>query len=177
MVSVCIATYNGAKYIGEQLESILPQLSCDDEIIISDDSSSDNTIEIIRSFADERIIILPKQTFRNPIFNFENSIKHAKGDIIFLSDQDDIWAPRKIEIMIPLIKDYDLALCDCSVIDDNGNLLHPSYFALIDSQPGLLRNLYKTNPYMGCCMGFSRKLLEVVLPFPRRIPMHDLWIG
>ena len=100
MISVCIATYNGSKYIKEQIDSILPQLDECDEIIVSDDSSTDNTLSILKSYHDRRIIIFTNQKFNSPIYNFENALKHAKGDIIFLSDQDDIWEFNKVQVMI-----------------------------------------------------------------------------
>ena len=84
MISVCIATYNGEKYIKEQMISILKQLSEKDEIIISDDSSTDRTIEIIENIKDSRIKILKNRKFSQPSLNFENALKSSKGDIIFL---------------------------------------------------------------------------------------------
>ena len=76
MISVCMATYNGEKYIKEQLSSILSQLSEKDEIIVSDDSSTDKTVEIIESFQDKRIKILKNNKFRQPNLNFENALKY-----------------------------------------------------------------------------------------------------
>lgn len=177
IVSVCMATYNGEKYVKEQIESILVQLNSWDELIISDDSSSDATISIIKAIDDSRIKILPGQTFRNPIFNFENALKHSSGDVIYLADQDDIWKSNKMKIMTPIILRNHLALSDCTLINGVGDVINPSYFLMNKSKPGIIRNLFKTSPYIGCCMGFSRQLLDVALPFPRRIPMHDFWIG
>src|SRR5687768_2114930 len=118
-ISVCIATYNGEKYNTEQLESILRQLPSDAEVIISDDSSTDNTLQIIDSFNDSRIHVWPNQKFRSPIFNFENALKHSHGDYIFLSDQDDIWMPDRIKKMLPLLNEFDLVVSDCKVVNDN----------------------------------------------------------
>ena len=98
--SVCIATFNGEKFIKEQLDSILCQLGVDDEIIISDDSSVDQTISIIESYKDKRIKIFVNQKFSSPIYNFENAIMKSRGDFIFLSDQDDIWQSDKVEKML-----------------------------------------------------------------------------
>ena len=100
MISVCIATYNGEKYIREQLDSILPQLGLDDEVIISDDSSTDNTLKIIEEYNDCRIKIFSNNKFYSPILNFENALKKAQGDFIFLSDQDDIWKSNKVEVVM-----------------------------------------------------------------------------
>lgn len=174
--SICLATYNGEKYIGEQLDSILVQLTPYDEIVLSDDGSTDRTLEIVFSYNDPRIKILNSGMFKSPTLNFENALKNARGNYIFLSDQDDIWHPRKMEILIPLINEYDLVISDCNLIDESGSELFPSFFALNNSAPGFWRNLLK-NSYIGCCMGFSRKLLELSLPFPKNIPMHDSWIG
>lgn len=175
-ISVCMATYNGEKYIEEQLRSILSQLGENDEVIISDDSSTDNTVNIIKSFNDKRIKIFDHQKFRSPILNFENALKHATGDIIVLADQDDIWKPHKIETIKKYLQDYDLVVSDADIIDEFGNIIAFSFFKINNSKKGLMRNLIK-NSYMGCTMAFNRKILEKALPFPRDIPMHDWWIG
>lgn len=175
-ISVCIATYNGGKFIRQQLDSILKQLETDDEIIISDDSSSDMTLEIIKLYNDSRIKILAGNTFRSPIFNLENALKQAKGDYIFLADQDDIWDDNKIEITLSYLKEYNIVISDCNIINETGDEIHPSFFELNKSKAGLLHNFIK-NSYLGCCMAFDRKMLEAILPFPENIAMHDIWIG
>lgn len=175
-ISVCMATYNGEKYIKEQIETILPQLSVQDELIISDDSSTDQTLEIVKVFNDPRIKIFDQQKFKSPIFNFENAIKHATGDYIFLSDQDDIWLPDKIQIMLRELKQYDLVLSNCYIGDTNLKIIKDSYFEWRNSKKGIIKNL-KKNSYLGCCMGFNKKILKKILPFPAIIPMHDMWIG
>jgi len=175
-LSVCMATYNGEKYIRAQLESILKQLSEKDEIIISDDSSTDGTIGIIKSFGDKRIRLYEDDHFRSPIFNFENALKKASGDIIFLSDQDDIWLDNKVEVITKLLHSYDLVVSDCIVVDENETVLDDSFFKLRGSGPGIIHNLIR-NSFVGCCMAFSRRILEIALPFPKKIEMHDMWIG
>lgn len=175
MISVCLATYNGEKYIQKQLESIIPQLELDDEIIVSDDRSNDSTLEIIRSFHDRRITIL-EANFKNPTYNFENALKHTKGKYIFLADQDDIWMPDKLKTMIHYLKTYDLVLSDNQIIDENDQKLHHSFFTINHSKTGIIHNIFK-NSYIGCCMAFNRKILLKSLPFPSDIPMHDWWIG
>ena len=99
MISVCMATHNGGKYIKEQIDSILVQISNEDELIISDDSSTDDTVEIIKKIKDKRIKLFENNKFFSPNLNFENALLHSKGDIIFLSDQDDIWKKDKVKIM------------------------------------------------------------------------------
>jgi len=176
MISVCIPTYNGEKFIIAQLSSILDQISSNDEVIISDDSSTDNTINLIESFNDKRITILKDNHFHSPIFNLENALKHAKGDFIFLADQDDIWQKGKIDIMLPYFKNYTTIVSDCNIIDENGNEIETSFFNLNNSKSGLIHNLIN-NSYLGCCMAFDKKILQAILPFPSKIAMHDIWIG
>ncbi|MGF7216829.1 glycosyltransferase involved in cell wall biosynthesis [Spirosoma lacussanchae] len=175
-VSVCIATYNGAAHIRAQLRSILKQLGPNDEIIVSDDNSIDNTTSIIQSFNDSRIIVIQNTSSRGPVSNFENSIRHSSGDYIFLADQDDVWCPNKLEIMRKCLESKDLVLSDCEVVDANLQTLIPSFFKYRGSKPGFWYNLYK-NSYVGCCMAFKRSVLGYVLPFPSQIHMHDWWIG
>lgn len=175
-ISVCMATYNGEKYIKEQLDSILFQLTKDDEVIVSDDSSGDNTVEIINSYYDNRIRIFENQKFKSPIFNFENALKHANGDVIVLADQDDIWQGNKIETIKKYMQEYDLVLSDADIIDEHGKNLHESFYKLNGSRNGLIKNIVK-NSYLGCTMAFNRKVLDKSLPFPKDIPMHDWWIG
>ncbi|MHC4583721.1 MAG: glycosyltransferase family 2 protein [Planctomycetota bacterium] len=175
-ISVCIATYNGQRYIAAQLESILKQLSVNDEVIISDDSSTDNTIDVIKTFNDKRIKLYENNRFHNPALNFENALKETSGDIIFLSDQDDIWLDNKVKVMAKLLHSYDLVVSDCILIDEDETVLNNSYFKLRRSGPGFIHNIYK-NSYLGCCIAFKRHILEKALPFPKAIPMHDMWLG
>lgn len=177
MISVCMATFNGAKYIREQLDSILLQLGKDDEIVISDDHSSDETLTIIAGYQDSRI-----KVFTNPnkglIKNFENAISKSNGDYIFLADQDDIWLPNKVQVCISEFNEgYDLVLSDCAVFNSlTGDILHSSFYLFNGSKKGILKNMIR-NSYIGCCMAFNKAVKAKVLPFPDGIPMHDSWIG
>ncbi len=175
-ISICIATYNGEKYIKRQVDSILKQAGENYEIIISDDSSSDNTLEIIRGYNNPNIKIFPNQKFRNPIFNFENALRHATGDYIFLSDQDDLWFDNKVEKSTLALDKCDIVLSDCKIMDGDGNVIEESFFKINGSGRGLLKNLWK-NSYLGCCLAMRRTVLEKALPFPKDIPMHDWWMG
>lgn len=175
-ISVCLATYNGENFIKDQVTSILCQLGIDDELIISDDSSSDRTVDILNSLSDPRILILQEQKFRNPILNFENALKSASGDVIFLSDQDDLWTNNKVEVMIRALNQFDLVVSDCKIIKEDDQLIHESFFFINKSKKGLINNLIK-NSYLGCCMAFNKNILDLALPFPKNLPMHDWWIG
>src|SRR5882724_1575202 len=98
-VSVCLATHNGALYLKEQLDSILDQLNNKDELVISDDGSTDDTLEIIHSYKNDQIKLLPNRKFNSPVKNFEYALASCKNEIIFLADQDDVWRSEKIDIM------------------------------------------------------------------------------
>ena len=180
MISVCIATRNGEKYLQQQLQSILTQLGPGDEIIISDDSSTDGTVGIIKAFADPRIRLLENNTFYSPIYNFENALKHAAGDIIALADQDDVWLDNKMEVILQQLVDrcdqFALIMMDGYVIDGEGNRTGQTLFERKPPQKGIWANLYD-NTFTGCALAFTRELLEVALPFPPGIPMHDSWLG
>jgi glycosyltransferase involved in cell wall biosynthesis len=176
-----MAAYNGARFIRTQIYSILSQLEPGDELVISDDSSTDNTVEIIKTINDPRINLLEGNSFKNPIFNFENALLHSSGDIIALSDQDDIWLSGKLELIRRKFNDKPssvyLMVTDATVIDESGVLLHDSVFNKFRRVgPGLAGNIWD-NSYLGCCMAFSRELKEYALPFPKEIPMHDIWLG
>lgn len=175
MISVCVATYNGTRYVLAQLQSILPQLAADDELIVSDDGSTDATREVVRCIGDPRIVLIDGPC-AGLVHNFEHALRQARGDAIFLCDQDDIWLPQKVQRMMHALDEVDLVVSDCRVVDDALNELHPSFFHLNGSRSGLLRNLAK-NGYLGCCMAMRRTVLDAALPFPENIAMHDWWIG
>jgi glycosyltransferase involved in cell wall biosynthesis len=170
-----MGTKNGAQYILEQVDSILPQLGVTDEIVISDDGSTDNTWPLIESYRDPRIKLMSNPG-RGLISNFENCLKASRGEFIFLSDQDDVWHVEKVQVMTEVLRSCDLTVCDCQVVDEVLNPIHRSFFQFNGSRPGLLRNFIKSS-FIGCCMAFHRRVLEKALPFPDKIPVHDQWIG
>ena len=176
VISVCMATYNGEKYIYEQTQSILIQLSAGDELIVSDDGSRDNTISVLESFRDNRIKIFRNKGNKGPVGNFQNALENASGDYIFLADQDDVWFDNKIAVMISYLDGYDVVNCDCKIVDNDLSTLKESFFAHHHSGAGFVKN-FKRNTYMGNSMAFKKGLLPVILPFPPNIPNHDLWIG
>ncbi|MCZ6899233.1 MAG: glycosyltransferase [Bacteroidetes bacterium] len=175
-ISVCIATFNGEKYIRDQISSILGQLSQGDEIIITDDGSTDNTLEILEDFKDPRIKIHQNKNRLGPVYNFENALSKASNQYIFLADQDDIWNERKIKTFKSYLSDYDVVVSDCSVVDNDLKITNPSFYALRKSGKGLFKNFFQ-NSYLGCCMAFHRQVLKKALPFPPQLPMHDIWLG
>jgi len=176
VISVCMATYNGEKYIYEQTRSILDQLAAGDELIVSDDGSTDNTISVLESFKDNRIKIFRNKGNKGPVGNFQNALENTKGDYIFLADQDDVWFDNKIAVMVSYLDKYDVVNCDCKIVDNNLSTLKESFFEHHHSGSGFIKN-FKRNTYMGNSMAFKKALLPLILPFPANIPNHDLWIG
>ncbi len=175
-----MATRNGSCYIREQLESILSQLGPDDELIVSDDASTDDTLAILRGYNDLRLRILTDNKFHSPVRNFEHVLLHARGNIIVLSDQDDIWLPGRLDLIHERLDDnveqVSLIMLDGEIVDATGNCLDKSIFTANRVGRGILKNIYD-NTYTGCCLAFTRPLLDIALPFPHRIPMHDMWLG
>lgn len=178
MISVCMATYNGEKYILSQIQSILRQLHDEDEIIISDDSSSDNTLKIVREINDARIKIYIHDRDHGYTRNFENALSKASGDIIFLSDQDDEWFPNKVEKTMQVLQSADFTVSDCITVDENNEVIDQSRFKTFNIKKGFWRLMIKTR-YLGCCMAFRRNVLNAALPFPSNsfYIEHDLWLA
>lgn len=177
-ISVAMATYNGERFIKEQITSILKNLKENDEIIISDDGSIDNTLTIIQNFSDKRIKIIkgPKKGVKQ---NFANAIANCSGKYIFLSDQDDIWLENKVSKVLEVLEERQCTgiVHDCIVVnEDTTQNLMDSFFEHRKSKSGIIRNIYK-NRYLGCCMAFSKDMAKSILPIPETIEMHDQWIG
>lgn len=177
---MALASYNGERYIREQLDSILENLSSQDEIVVSDDGSSDNTWDILKSYQGKDVLL---RTVRGPGRGIKQNINAAleccRGQYIFLADQDDVWVSGKVDRVLRYLgKDGCSLVChDAKVMNDSlTEVLMPSFFAYRGSRPGFYHNLLK-NRYMGCCMAFERKLLYDALPIPDEIEMHDQWLG
>ncbi|MGN0227452.1 MAG: glycosyltransferase [Paludibacteraceae bacterium] len=176
MNSVCVATYNGERYIEAQLRSILAQIAASDEVIVSDDGSTDRTLEIIGSIGDKRIRVVHSTAhyFRD---NFANALRHAKGEIIFLSDQDDVWLDGKYDRCIAELKNVDLVCTNAKETDKDLNVINEDFFSVYHSGTGILKNSLN-NTYYGACMAFRRNVLNEALPFPDTHEIgHDVWLG
>lgn len=178
MISVALAAYKGEKYIYEQIKSILPQLAPGDEIIVSDDRPGGITEKIVRKMMEkDKRIIYVEGAGKGVVANFINAIRHCKGDKIFLCDQDDVWLPDKVKLVMEAFRDgADLVLHNAYVTDKRLKITGYSFFEQRGSRKGVVHNIVK-NSYMGCCMAFDRKMLKHIMPIPKNIPMHDQWIG
>jgi glycosyltransferase involved in cell wall biosynthesis len=175
---VCMATYNGARYLRPQLDSILAQLGPDDELLVQDDASTDETLEIIGSYGDPRIAVVANSSNLGVIATFERCLSRATRPVVFLADQDDEWLPGKVDAMVAAFADpaVTAVLTDADVIDEDGTALGISTFSYFNSGPGVWHNFVK-NSYLGCCLAVRRDVLDVALPVPLTVRTHDGWIG
>jgi GT2 family glycosyltransferase len=180
-VSACMAAYNGGDYVEPQLQSILAQLKPTDEIVIVDDGSTDGTVARIAQIRDTRIRILQHDKNRGVVATFEDALRSASGDVLFLCDDDDVWAPTKVQRFLEVFGREPKARIVQSrvrMIDENDRPIpdsrinrHGRFVA------GFWRNLFM-NHYQGSAMALRSSLLGHVLPFPaRKLFLHDAWIG
>lgn len=178
MISVVLAAYKGEKYIAEQVESILSQLSDEDELIVSDDCPEGETKAALDGILnnDPRVKYIHGKS-QGLIKNFEYAINNTVGDFIFLSDQDDVWLEGKVNaVMNEFEKGADVVMHDALITDGDLNPTGERAFALNSAGKGMFKNILK-NSYQGSCMAFRKEMKEYILPFPDKIPMHDQWIG
>lgn len=182
-VSVCMATWNGSRFLQEQLTDILSQLTHHDELVVVDDGSFDATMDILEHAAAEashtRVRIYRNDKNIGAIRTFERALGMAEKDLVFLSDQDDRWLPHKvckIERAFATHPEVTLVISDTQIIDATGTVTAASWTSRRLFHPGTLANVVK-NRFLGCTMAFRRSSLEYCLPFPPDTPMHDQWIG
>ncbi len=181
LVSIAMATYNGEKYIREQLDSILNQTYKNIELIITDDKSNDNTINIIKEYQkkDNRLKLYQNEINLDFVKNFEKAIGLCNGEYIALADQDDIWKLNKLEIFLDEIKENILIYSDAELIDGMSTKLDKN---LIRPNKNLVRgscsvSLLFYNCISGNTMMFKKELIPYILPIPESITFHDIWIG
>jgi glycosyltransferase involved in cell wall biosynthesis len=180
-VSVCMAIFNGVRFLTKQLDSILGQLSDRDELVIVSDGSTDRTHEIIEKRADPRIRLIKQACNQGVVVAFENAVHNATGDIIFFSDCDDIWAPDRVAKTREAFlehEDASVVIANITLIDEDDNS--------IEKDDRLTRHPFDTrflsnlvaNRFQGSAMAVRSQLLPEVLPFPKKkLFIHDAWIG
>jgi glycosyltransferase involved in cell wall biosynthesis len=180
-VSVCLAAYNGAAHIEEQIKSILSELDTHDELIVVDDKSTDDTVGIVRSIEDERIRIVQAAVNSGYVRTFERALSEAHGEFVFLSDQDDIWIPGRVEAMISAMDGKDMVASNCKHFDGALGRFHQIRLRSKDSEHSLRNILGIVVGYRlhwGCAMAFRKHILHQILPFPQHMAeSHDQWIA
>lgn len=183
-ISVCMATYNGERFLRAQVESILTQLGPRDELVVVDDCSTDGTVAMLRAFGDERIRIHPNSRNSGHPASFGRAIAIAVGEVILLADQDDTWVPGRVDALAGALRDPATALVssNSAYVDTVGD---PIAFPVPPLRGGdsarravnIARIFRGTASYFGCAMAFRASFRRLVLPIPRYVEAHDLWIA
>lgn len=176
-ISIAMATYNGAQYLSAQLQSFVDQTRQPDELIITDDCSSDETEAIVREFA--KIAPFSVMFYRNEknlgyCGNFNAALMKTSGDLVFLSDQDDVWFPEKIAHMVEVAErnaEMLVLMNDAALTDGELNEVGLTKVGQIRSA-----GLGIEGFVMGCCAAIRRELLDFCLPIPEGIRAHDNWL-
>lgn len=179
-VSVCMATYRGESFVREQLESILAQLGENDEVVVVDDSSPDRTASVVESVGDPRVRLVKAASNRGYVRTFEHAVGLSRGEFIFLSDQDDVWIPGRVELMLKALSSH---LVVASNFDMHGSAPRPWIPRLRSADSGrhlanLAAILVGYRAYYGCGMAFRREALGYFSPIPSYLrESHDLWLA
>lgn len=185
-LSIALATYNGAKYLKEQLDSLLKQTLPFDEIVICDDKSVDETLDILKKYAqnDNRFKIIENDNNIGFKKNFEKSISLCNGDYIALCDQDDIWLPNHLETLYNGIGSNMLACGESEIINSQGVSQNiklseiKNYNKPHNSNDSIFRFIaYYQNPFQGASMMLRHDFVEKVLPIPSDVQYHDVWFA
>ena len=192
-VEVLMATYNGEKYLSEQLESILHQTHQNLSILIRDDGSTDTTLKIIDQYKNQypdKIILLPNTDDKasGPIQNFSKLLSRSTAPYVLLSDQDDVWLPEKISVLLGAIRDLEqefspnlpiLVHSDLLVVDERLETINQSLWNYIGVNPNRdsFANLLVQNIVTGCAAVINRSLVDLCGPIPQKAMMHDWWLA
>lgn len=188
-IDILMATYNGEKYLKEQIESILNQTYSNIRLIISDDCSTDETRKILKEYEEKenRIKVYFQEKNLGYVKNFEFLLSKVENEIYMLSDQDDYWLPEKVEHTYNKLKetDADLVFTDLEVVDENLKQIYPSfndYMKLsrkIKKYINSYRLQYLYNCVSGCTLMSKKKFIDTILPLPltSKYAIHDTWIA
>lgn len=180
-VSVCMAAYNGAAYIREQIDSILPEIGLGDELIIVDDGSTDRTRETVAAVTDPRIRLIISPVNRGYVRTFETALLHSRGEYVFLADQDDLWLPGRVKVLIGELQDADVVASNFGFFGQRPRAIESIRLRSSDSSrrwANIFALWVGYRPYYGCAMAMRRPVLELILPFPPFLTeTHDQWIA
>lgn len=193
-ISIILCTYNGAKYIEDQLDSIANQTILPSELISCDDISTDNTVSIIKAWSIHykgKVILRKNETRLGVIKNFEQGMCLASGDYIMFCDQDDVWLPNKIEVTLRKMQELErqygknhpcLVHTDLRVVDENLAIIADSFLENqglhhVEDATAQVKNLLAQNFVTGCTVMINRSLCQLAIPFPPHVIMHDYWLA
>ena len=189
-IDIVMATYNGEKFISEQIQSIQSQSYKNWNLLISDDASKDNTVKIIKEIQnkDERVKLVNFDKQGGIIENFNKALSFSDANYIFLADQDDIWMENRLQIMLDNFKKLEeknpnksiLMFTDLQLVDSNKSIIANSFYEYnnlnpyTNMQPNML--IWRSTVY-GCSTLFNKKLLQQSFPIPNYASMHDQWLA
>ena len=182
-ISICMATYNGRSYLAEQVGSILTQMGASDELVVVDDASSDGTVAYLEGLGDPRIRVHRNEANLGHVQSFAKAIGLARQPYILMADQDDVWIEGRARAMRDVLTGgAALVSTNSEFIDAQGRSIPPLHTGLAadDSQhhvANILRIFAGRAFYYGCAMGLREELRDIVLPIPRYVESHDLWIA
>ena len=186
MISIALAAYNGDKYITEQIDSILSQSIKDIEVVICDDSSTDNTWNILNEYKrkDNRIRLYRNESNLGFKKNFERAISLCQGDYIALSDQDDVWTTDHLQVLLNIIGNRFVACGNAKIIDEEGKdkgydlkTLEGLDNVFQDNLDIAYRILFNRNPFQGASMLIHKNFFVKALPIPAGVNYHDAWFS
>ena len=178
-ISVCMATYNGARFVRDQVTSILDELGPADELVVADDASTDDTLQVLREVRDARIVILRMETNSGHVRTFERAMQAARGDVVMLADQDDLWPEGRVAALTAALELHPVVAGNLEVL---GGGPAPSAPRLRHEDSGrALRNIMGVltgrRAYFGSAMAYRSGLAPTLLPFPGVVEAHDIWLA
>ena len=188
-ISIALCTYNGERFLQEQLDSLAAQTRLPDEVVVGDDGSSDDTLSILQAWSETapfpvRIVVNAKNL--GYARNFESTLQRCQGKIVFLSDQDDIWLPDKIETMVQRFQESDqiqAVFCNASLVDQNRQSMNrdlitytrPWQYCREPAYMGL--DAREEIAIYGCAIAVRKSLIDQIFPMPPHPKWgHDVWI-
>jgi glycosyltransferase involved in cell wall biosynthesis len=191
MIDILLATYNGEKFLKQQIDSILAQSNQDWQLLIRDDNSSDSTVNIIKDYAvkyPHKIRLIEDNRGRlGPALNFGKLLEHADNDYVMFSDQDDVWLPDKIDLTLNTMKDAEeiypnmpiLVHTDLKVVNEDLKIIADSLWSYCKVSPlnNSLNKIIYRNVATGCTTMINRKAVEVSKPIPPEARVHDWWVA
>jgi glycosyltransferase involved in cell wall biosynthesis len=178
--SVCMATYKGAAFVEEQIASILAELSADDELVIVDDASPDGTPEVIERIKDTRVRLVRAASNRGYVRTFEEAVRLSRGEYIFLSDQDDVWIPGRLELMLAALAESQVVASNFDILGGGPRPWIPRLRSQDSRHPfaNLWGILVGYRAYYGCGMAFRKEAARYFTPIPPYVrESHDLWLA
>ncbi|MEZ2389053.1 glycosyltransferase [bacterium RCC_150] len=179
-VSVCMAAYKGSRFIEEQIDSILKDLGPNDELVIVDDASPDNTAEVVKGIADPRIRFVGSSVNKGYVRTFEQAVGLSRGEFVMLSDQDDVWIPGRVQLMVEALRQHKVVAGNFDVLGGGPRPWIPRLRSSDSNRnlANLFAILIGYRAYYGCAMGIRRDALSYFVPIPGYVhESHDLWLA